>query len=803
MKCSTSKSRNQRFCLHIAAASALLATSAFAADFSWVPVGSGTFNEAANWDPATVPGGAVDNAIFNNSGTGTIFFNAPANPLNLRFNNTSGAYIVDLGGSTLTMGTTAGGGILLGAAAGQTNNVTLRNGSISLPGTAGHVFLGVGNFAGSHGNQLTITGPVGFNSLPTNSTPVVVGVAGSNNNILNVLNGASMTFRSNAVVGSAATVGNVLNVNGGTFNIVGGNRGITTFNGTFNLTNGYADLSLIDAAGIGTLAGTSTNSTINFNSGSLFVRRLGVNNGRDFIIGDGGAVPAIFGPASSNATITIGGAASLTASRDMVINSNGVLVGTGSINLVNAGGTIRGNAGAIIAPSVVGNPALTTDDRAFGTITMSGILDSHNIAMNFDVLGATGIGTIVSDRILNTGTYIHGGTLTLNMADYFAPPDANYEARVIGFGASSGATSETMINFINGSPLAHEWRSDGLYLLLPQMAANSKWNFNGSGDWSGTINWQRFVPTGIDTTANFGTVITNAATANLDTPVTVGHVNFTSPISYAVSGGNTLTFDVSSGSATISATTGAHAITAAVALSDDLSVDVAGGASVDVTGGVTGAVAVSKSGAGVLNVGKVIVNSLAVAGGTVAVQPNGTNAGAAEMKALSITSGALNLTDNAVIVDFDVTDPSAAIRASLATGYAGGAWNGAGVNSSAANANAGHSVGYALSSEVPGAPIFGSPDATAVLLRYTRTGDANLDGITNISDFSALAANFNQSGAWVKGDFNYDGVVNISDFSLLAANFNQSAAALPRGSVPEPATLSVLSAALLLRRRSR
>lgn len=798
MKCSTSKSRNQLFCLHIAAASALLATSAFAADFSWVPVGSGTFNEAANWDPATVPGGAVDNAIFNNSGTGTIFFNAPANPLNLRFNNTSGTYTVDLGGSTLSLGATPGGGILLGGAAGQTNNVTVLNGAVAHTSGTGNVVLGVGNAAGSDGNTLTMTGSLSLNSFVASGNVVVVGVAGSNNNTLNISNGASVILRSNMAMGSTSATpssGNVLNVNDGTFSLPGGNRGLTAVvNGTVNLTNSYSDI------GIFRMNAAGNNTTLNFNSGQLYCRNLQIDNGRDLIIGDGGAIPAIFGAASSNATITIGGT---TATKDIVLGSNGRLVGTGSFLLSSAGGTIRGNAGAIIAPSIVGNPALTTDDRAFGTITMSGILDSHNIAMNFDVLGATGIGTIVSDRILNTGTYIHGGTLTLNMADYFAPPDANYEARVIGFGASSGATSETTINFINGSPLVHEWRADGLYLLLPQMAANSKWNFNGSGDWSGTINWQRFVPTGIDTTANFGTVITSAATANLDTPVTVGHVNFTSPISYAVSGGNTLTFDVSSGSATISATTGAHAITAAVALSDDLSVDVAGGASVDVTGGVTGAVAVSKSGAGVLNVGKVIVNSLAVAGGTVAVQPNGTNAGAAEVKALSITSGALNLTDNAVIVDFDVTDPSADIRASLATGYAGGAWNGAGVNSSAANANAGHSVGYALSSEVPGAPIFGSPDATAVLLRYTRTGDANLDGTTNISDFSALAANFNQPGAWVKGDFNYDGVVNISDFSLLAANFNQSAASLPRGSVPEPATLSVLSAALLLRRRSR
>lgn len=54
-------------------------------------------------------------------------------------------------------------------------------------------------------------------------------------------------------------------------------------------------------------------------------------------------------------------------------------------------------------------------------------------------------------------------------------------------------------------------------------------------------------------------------------------------------------------------------------------------------------------------------------------------------------------------------------------------------------------------------------------------GDANHDRIVNISDFSALAANFNETGTrFSEGDFDYNGTTNINDFSVLAARFNQT-----------------------------
>jgi hypothetical protein len=197
------------------------------------------------------------------------------------------------------------------------------------------------------------------------------------------------------------------------------------------------------------------------------------------------------------------------------------------------------------------------------------------------------------------------------------------------------------------------------------------------------------------------------------------------------------------------------------------------------------------------------------AGARVRVNADGTAAGRSNLGTLSFAGGAasptaqLDLTNNAMVVgSVTLSDVASLITA----GYAGGSWTGNGITSSTAAATPGTAIGYADSSVVPVSPIFGSPPAGSVLVRYTLQGDADLSGGVGIGDFAVLASNFNSPGPWSSGDFNYDGQIGIGDFSLLAANFNLSLpATTARGSaVPEPsAALLAASAVGLVSRRRR
>jgi hypothetical protein len=223
-----------------------------------------------------------------------------------------------------------------------------------------------------------------------------------------------------------------------------------------------------------------------------------------------------------------------------------------------------------------------------------------------------------------------------------------------------------------------------------------------------------------------------------------------------------------------------------------------------------------------LSVGRINASGLTLQGpnGRLSMRPG---SGVSVIDSLSIagTPGAptatLDLSDNAVVMDYTGTSPAATVRQQIVAGRGGAGlgkrWNGMGITSSAAavantNDPESRSVGYAENAAMPlgsltmfrGHPV----DDTSILMAFTRTGDANLDGVVNDDDVTIVGAMYAPGAPqpfWALGDFDYNGFVDDDDVTLLGAFYDPAAAPLASpapqsasvvAAVPEPSTVLLL-----------
>jgi hypothetical protein len=353
-----------------------------------------------------------------------------------------------------------------------------------------------------------------------------------------------------------------------------------------------------------------------------------------------------------------------------------------------------------------------------------------------------------------------------------------------------------------------------------------EWATNASGDWNVATSWNGgLVPNGVDAEADFFGAISTNQTVYSNAPITVGTLNFNNANTYVITGSSTLTLQASTGSAQVIVQQGTQELDLPTTIASNTVFNVFSGATLLIANPLTidAGDTLTQTGAGTVTYQSTVsvlggasiafgnsthVQQLSVAsGGSASVAGTGT---VLELDSLS-NVGSLDLQNNTLLINYgSSTDPAASIRAQLASGYAGGAWNGVGIDSSTLAGNSHYGLGYADSAD-PGNPAGLAPGTLEV--KYTLNGDTNLDGVVNGTDFGILAANFGrQVSAWDQGDFNYDGVVDGTDFGLLAANFGQQAnggsvelpasdyAALDAfaaangllADVPEPATLGLL-----------
>jgi hypothetical protein len=193
--------------------------------------------------------------------------------------------------------------------------------------------------------------------------------------------------------------------------------------------------------------------------------------------------------------------------------------------------------------------------------------------------------------------------------------------------------------------------------------------------------------------------------------------------------------------------------------------------------------------------------------------------------------GTLDINNNQVIVDYAdaASNPEGIVRMRIIEGRGaiglGATWTGEGITSGTAATDVStdpesSSVGYADNGSLPLGPyqsFGGQPvDDTSLLIAYTRTGDANLDGIVDDTDVTILGATYDPTTPqphWALGDFDYSGFVDDADVTLLGVFYDPTAEPIPSpavaansiAAVPEPRAVALLvtGVAILLRRAVR
>jgi hypothetical protein len=312
-----------------------------------------------------------------------------------------------------------------------------------------------------------------------------------------------------------------------------------------------------------------------------------------------------------------------------------------------------------------------------------------------------------------------------------------------------------------------------------------QWTNTTGGVWSDDTKWSLGSPDGPDVQANFLGSITGAATISVDAgSFTVGSMKFDNANRYTIAGPGTIRMEAfSTGEGAINVVTGSHTISAPMEIVSPTTITVTPStATLTISGTVNaGSVALTKAGAGATVMNNVRAGTLAVNAGTLSVAPNGTNAGASRVTALSIAGGAtptatLDLNDNDLLI---TTGTYAAVKDAVAFARHSGAWDRRGLTSTAAR-NAlpkNKTLGVVTGAEYlsTGQSLFDTFAVTSgnVLVKFTYYGDTDLNGKVDFDDYSRTDSGFNiHKTGWFNGDFDYNGQVDFDDYSLIDMSFN-------------------------------
>jgi hypothetical protein len=531
----------------------------------------------------------------------------------------------------------------------------------------------------------------------------------------------------------------------------------------------------------------------------------------------------------------------LRAQTEIYVAERGYLVGTGTA------GAPRVHGPGYISPGL--SPGKLVIEGDFEQAP-GGVLELEigglNAATQHDVFEVTGEATL-------------NGTVLLNFIDGFAPQQGQQFELLNAGGAANLATTKFAVQNLaagfefevvpSASGMSMTALNDGVY--LPPVT----WDVDADGDWSEAANWDGGDPTAAGVSASFLGAITTTRTVNIDGPRTVASLTFDNVARYTLAGPGPLQFD-NGGYTSAQVTSGEHVISARLSIAESTTLTKRGSGTLTISGEQShgeGAVLVANGG---------VINLNADGGANLLVQANASlNFGVTQHLAgvtigdggrATLTSGGnknlvtnaleiaggdtpigtLDLTDNSAIVDYAGASPAGTVRNQILAGRGaagfGATWAGSGITSSVAAGQVAAepesvSVAYAVNGDLPLGAYTAfrgeTVDESTVLIRFTRTADANLDGVVNDDDVTIVGATYAPgvaNASWANGDFDYNGFVNDDDVTLLGAFYDPAAAPLVSGgvvsgegvaAVPEPGAviLSLLGAVgigILVRRRS-
>lgn len=687
---------------------------------------------------------------------------------------------------TLTFQNAASGGlgattVAMGTQANSKGTLLVQSGATVSTGE-----LKVGNLAvDGHEGTLTVTG-AGSKLTQSEGAGLFIGAGSKSTGAMNITDGGAFQQGSSGInTFVPARIGN----------------GSTTLNPTGSIT--VKDATVV----LGSLV--ANGSRIRFDSGSL-------GFGGDLTLGPSGPMGSNL-VLTSNHSLAISGVARINAGSDLRIEGGsfsagsldvrgsfqflrGTLALTGSNGLnIGSGGPLGSNL--LLASGrtlVVGGMSTVAPEGLLviedGTVNAAGgITNQGEIRLSHAMARLSGgafynQGVIVGDgRITNSMLNMSSGQVRVSAAErlVFTGNSNTNEGRIQLF----GGTAEFSVGLAN-------WASGiiaGRGTLITQTGLSNSGQIQLSGGFTDVLGnlsnaaGSKVIVSG-GATATFYNDVTNAAGSEFrvsagSTAVFFGNVQGTS----VFTGAGTKVFEGGISTLNLMQTAGSTIVEAAASLS---------------------MAAIQEQ--------ELTVN------GTVQLTGEGPASRLARLNIAGATddwSGSLDMTDHDLIVQSNTADRMAdlaRISNQIQSARNGGAglWGGRGITTSAAGQDGLKTLAVILNDRGTGRPIFGqfrdeAVDENSILLAYGWTGDTDLNGLIDASDYFRLARGLAKGlSGYQHGDLDYSGGVDLEDFGLIDRAFlaQQSGRISLRTAavVPEPGSvLWLLGGVLMLDRRRR